>query len=144
MKQKLEIAPTLNIHHLFYQKALYRNSRERRFRNTVGLQIPTTVPVHNRLHRELFDGPPKPTKNEMGDCIDYMDGAHESVKVDRFWGAEAAMKFFIIREFDNEAEAERYQDTRYHLARQIGILSSKSCGISFPTPEELWQYGRAA
>lgn len=144
MKNKLEIAPELNVHHAFYHRALYRKKHEREFRNFHGFQIPTQVAVHNRLHHELFLGPPKPTKQEMSDCLDFVKEAHESFKTERFWGVEAAMKYFIIAEFDNEADTERYRATRLHLAHQIGALSRKSTGIELPSVEELYQYGKAA
>lgn len=145
MSEKLRLPTEINSHHLWYQRSQYRKCHEKRFRNTPGFVVPTTVPVHNQLHAELFYGPPKPKKNEMADLVDYVEGdVHPSLKVDRFWGAEAAMKFFIIQEFDNEEYTERYQATRTHLARQIGILSRKSTGVEFPTPEELYRYGKVA
>ena len=144
MSEKLTLPSEINTHHTSYFKKLYKKRYEKQFRNTPGLIVPTAVPVHNHLHYELFNGPPKPSKAEMGDLIDYLDDVHPSMKTDRFWGMEATQRFFIIQEFDNEEETDRYQETRQHIAKQMGILSRKSAGIEFPTPEELLHYGKVA
>lgn len=144
MKHRIEVAPELNIHHVWYHKTDYRGRVERHFRNNVGFLIPTPVSNHNQVHRALWNGPPKPTKDEMIDCMDFMEESHESFKVDRFWGPEAAMKFFIIKEFENEEETDRYHEIRHHLAKQIGILSRRLTGVELPTVEELYAYGKAA
>lgn len=144
MSEKLPLPTEVNTHHVFYQKALYKKRYEKHFRNTPGLVVPTAVAPHNYLHSVLFEGPPKPTRDEMGDLIDYLDDVHPSQKTDRFWGVEAAQRFTIIKEFDNEEETDRYQETRLHLARQIGILSRKMTGIEFPNAEELYRYGKPA
>lgn len=143
-KNKLQLPEQISKHHAYYQRSLYRKPHEKKFRNTPGLVVPTAIPVHNFLHQCLFYGPPKPPKEEMHEMIDYLDDVHPSMKTDRFWGLEAAQKYTIIKEFDNEAETDRYEATRLHLARQIGILSRKSTGVEFPTPEELYRYGKAA
>lgn len=141
MKHRVETPHEFNNHHIWYPKSQYKHGINRQFRNTVGLVIPTPVSNHNQLHAELLHGPPKPPRNEMIDCMDYLEDIHPSMKVDRFWAVEAVKRFMIISEFDNEAEADRYQSTRWHLSRQIGILSHKLSGVEYPTTEELRHYG---
>lgn len=142
VKNKLELPLEIDTHHLFYHKSEYKKRYEKQFRNSVGFLIPTVLANHRMLHRELYNGVPKFTKDEMGDCLDYLDETHPSQKTNRFWGAEAVQRFTIIKEFDNEADIPRYQETRDHIALQIGILSRKLSGIEFPTVEELYRYGR--
>lgn len=142
MKNKHEIAPEINVHHLWYHKSAYRHRHEKHLRNHHAFQVTADVPSHNYLHHTLYKGPPKPPKQECIDLVDFVEAdVHPSMKVDRFWGAEAAMRFFVIMEGENEAEGERYRDTRLHLAQQIGILSRKSAGIDYPTTEEMRHYG---
>lgn len=144
LRHSIETPHEFNNHHLIYPRNQYRNRLERKFRSSVGLIIPTPVANHNQLHAELLHGIPKPTRQEMGDCMDLLDEVHPSMKVDRFWGAEAAMRFFVIMEAENESEGERYRDTRLHIATQIGILSRKSAGVDFPGPEEIYKYNQAS
>lgn len=143
MKNTIEIPKEFNVHHTWYWKSDYKKRYEKQFRNYLGFLIPTPVSNHRMVHRELFLGAPKPPRDEMGDCLDYLDDIHPSQKTDRFWGVEGAQRFFIIKEFENEAETDRYQETRLHLSRQIGILTRKLSGVEFPTIEELYRYGKA-
>lgn len=142
MKNKITIPYELDKHHAFYFKRNYKPGIEKKFRQTPGLVIPTPLINHRALHRQLFYGPPKLHKDEMGDCIDYMEDVHPSLKVDRFWGIEAVKRFTIIKQFENEAGIDRYEATRDHLSRQIGILSAKLAGIELPGEQEL-VYGKA-
>lgn len=114
-----------NYHHLFFHKPQYKSAFEKQFRNHVGLVIPEKIPVHDYLHM-VVPAPPKFTKNEMGDCIDFIKQSKDSVDTDnRFWGAEAVMRYTVFMEADSPQVGERMHDIRWNLAQQIGIMAGQ-------------------
>jgi hypothetical protein len=112
-----------NYHHLFFHKPLYKSAFEKQFRNSVGLVIPEKIPVHDYLHM-VVPPPPKFTKNEMGDCLEFLQQSKDSVDTEnRFWGAEAVMRYTVFMEADSPEVGERMHDIRWNLAKQIGVMA---------------------
>lgn len=114
-----------NYHHLFFHKPQYKSAFEKQFRNHVGLVIPEKIPVHNYLHM-VVPPPPKFTKNEMGDCLEFLQESKNTVDTDnRFWGAESVMRYTVFMEMDSPQVGERMHNIRWNLAQQIGIMAGQ-------------------
>lgn len=112
-------------HHVFWEARDYKTTHERMFRNHVGLVLPVDKQVHSYLHY-VVPPPPKFTKNEMGDCVDFVKQSQEHDTGDnRFWGAEAVMRFTVFTEMDAPHTSERMHDIRWNLAQQIGIMAGE-------------------
>lgn len=110
-------------HHSFFEGRDYKGSYEKSFRNHVGLVIPVNQQVHSYLH-SVVPPPPKFTKNEMGDCIDFVKQSQEYDNTENaFWGLEAVMRYTVFLEVDSPAVGERVRDIRLNLARQIGVMA---------------------
>lgn len=101
----------MNKHHIWYPRRSYHGSIEKNFRNYYGFVIPTEQRNHNLLHSQLRDGSPKPTRQEMGDCIDFVE---DWLVSDELTATRAAAEFFRLQ------DREKISD---HLLRQVGILS---------------------
>lgn len=112
-------------HHLFWEARDYKGSYERAFRNHVGLVIPLDKQVHSYLHF-VVPPPPKFTKNEMADCIDFVkQGEEYDSETNRFWGAEAVMRYTIFLEMDARHDNDkRMHNIRDNLAQQIGVMAN--------------------
>jgi len=95
------------------------------FRNHVGLVIPLDKQVHSYLHF-VVPPPPKFTKNEMADCIDFVkQGEEYDSDTNRFWGAEAVMRYTIFLEMDARHDNDkRMHNIRDNLAQQIGVMAN--------------------
>ena len=120
-------------HHLFWEARDYKGSYEREFRNHVGLVIPLDKQVHSYLHFVVLP-PPKFTKNEMADCMDFVkQGQEYDAETNKFWGAGAVMRYTVFLEMDNPPVAERMHNIRYNLAQQIGIMAGQHT-IENPLP----------
>lgn len=112
-------------HHLFWEARDYRGSYEKAFRNQVGLVLPLDKQIHSYLHM-VVPPPPKLRKNEMADCIDFIkQGKEYDGETNRFWGAEAVMRYTIFLEMDSPPVGERMHDIRWNLARQIGVMAGE-------------------
>lgn len=112
-----------NYHHLWFHKPDYRSKAEKEFRNHKGLVLPLPIPVHDYLHM-IVSAPPKFKKQEMEDCLYFVEQSEEQDNTgNKFWGAEAVMRYTVFLEMDNPAVAERAHDIRWNLAQQIGIMS---------------------
>lgn len=120
-----------NDHHVFYPKRNYKQDKP--FRNQEGLVLrDVDVRTHNFLHREMIP-PPKPLKSEMAELRTLLEEARHYPHTSKFWGAEIAMSFFVAVEIEHPEYAGRAKDTRYNIARQIGILATGE----LPDTEEL-------
>lgn len=113
--------PNEDYHHSFWEARDYRGAYERTFRNHVGLVLPIDKQVHSYLH-VIVPPPPKFTRNEMADCIDFVKESKEHDGDNRFYGLEAVMRYTVFLEMDNPPVGERMHDIRYNLAQQIGIM----------------------
>ena len=110
-----------NRHHLFWEKSNYSGRLRRTFRNFPGNVIPTPVPQHNQLHREL--GPPLiPTKHQM---LDSMDILRDTEPHGFTWGAIALQRYFENEAFELTSceESMRALKISDHIRSQLGYLT---------------------
>jgi hypothetical protein len=112
-------------HHVWWERRDYKSSIEKRFRNHAGLVIPLNNDVHKFLHL-VVPAPPKPMKEEIVECIQFMKDRDEWPHLDNpYWAMEACMQYFVYRGADQPQHEERAHDIRHNLAQQIGIMAGE-------------------
>ncbi len=119
--------PGENYHHVWFgeRKRDYHTKEEKDFRNSIGFVFPMIIAHHNELHAQVSP-PPKPTKAERIECLQFVKDrdawAHED---NPYWAVEAAMQYFVYRGADQPQHEERCHEIRYNLAKQIGIMAAE-------------------
>lgn len=61
-----------NRHHVIFQRASYKTSVEREFRNHKGLLVPMSLSEHGDLHHRI-QPPPKPSRGQILGAVAFLD-----------------------------------------------------------------------
>lgn len=119
--------PSFNIHHHFWAAKDYTTRVERDFRNFYGNKTYTPVKNHALLHARVSP-PPKPSRQQMFDLVDFLEETPDAVQMERLWGLDKAAQFFgaiACQETEEAFKARRIAD---NIEKQMGILSLRLAG----------------
>ncbi len=129
-KNKSEHNPNdipFNRHHLFFQKASYKGTFQRRFRNHEGLVIPVLKTAHKELHNVLGP-PPKPTSDMMEGCLEVLSQDLSELDVNPFYALNAVVNYLGVykERTDDISLAIHAERIQRHLGFQAVILSNNT------------------
>jgi hypothetical protein len=102
---------------------------EREFHQHNELVIPLFRCIHNSLHLALL-APPKPSREEMIECVDFINQVPKELQKGSLWGAERAMEYFVYAGAERPYREEVAHEIRHNYAAQIAIMET---GI-YPNP----------
>ena len=86
---------------------------------------------HANLHRQV-NPPPKPTRDDMGDCLNLVNSAPMNVREGKLWAVDLAVDYFEIQAQDSA----RSEAILKNLNKQIGL-------IALAEYEEVIRYGKS-
>lgn len=127
-----------NWHHAFWEHAWYtKDKEEKKFVEHDGLVLQLPVAVHSYLH-DLIYAPPKPMKEEIIECMKFIDQRDTwDHKDNPYWAMEASMSYFTYRGASMPKHEERCHDIRYNLAKQIGVMAGNHTAFNPVTTNDV-------
>jgi hypothetical protein len=107
----------VNMHHVFFERRLYRSAEEKQFRCLGGLALMMHIPVHRELHADVKQ-PPKPCPDLRGQIREFANSIYD----------EEYEAFYRIAHFigdvANTSRNQQIADQAYDIFLNLGQQST--------------------